>query len=70
MLFGNGADQAALHEIVGSRRVARKRPSVSPQPRDFILQKPGKIAHRHHLMDVQSRPAEAPPIEVEYSGLL
>jgi hypothetical protein len=49
MLFGDGADEAALHEIVGSRRVPSEGPSVSPQPRDFILQKPGKIAHRHHL---------------------
>src|SRR5205085_9942715 len=46
MLFGNGADQAALHEIVGSRRVPSERPSVSPQPRNFILQKQGKTVHR------------------------
>jgi hypothetical protein len=41
-LFGDGADQAALHEIVGSRRVPSERPSISPQPRNFVLQKQGK----------------------------
>jgi hypothetical protein len=49
MLFGDGADKAALYEIVGSRRVPSEGPSISAQPRDFVLQKPGKIVHRHHL---------------------
>jgi hypothetical protein len=57
-----------LHEIVGSRAVPSEGPSVSPQPRNFILQKPGKIAHRHHLMGIQPRPTEALPIEGEYSA--
>jgi hypothetical protein len=70
VLFGNGADEAALHEIVGSRRVASERPSVSSQPRNFILQKQGKIAHRHHLPVVEPRLAEALWIEVEYSPRL
>jgi hypothetical protein len=69
MLFGNGADEAALHEIVGSRRVPSEGPSVSPQSRDFILQKPGKIAHRHHLWASTSA-GEALPIEDQYSGTL
>src|SRR5438105_14195552 len=45
MLLGNCADEAALHEIVGSGGIPSEGPSVPPQPRNFILQKPGKIAH-------------------------
>ena len=70
VLFDNGANEAALHEIVGSRRVASERPSVSSQPRNFILQKQVKIAHRHHLPVVKPRLAEAPWIEFEYSPRL
>jgi hypothetical protein len=49
MLLRDGADQAILHKVVGSHRIARQCSGIAPQPWDFGLEQLSKVAHQHHF---------------------
>ena len=57
MLFGDGAGQAALNQIVGPRHIARQRAGIAPQPRDLNLEQPSEIAHCNPS-SLSSRPCD------------
>ena len=46
MLFGEGAGQAALNEIVGPRPIPGQRTRIASQPRDLRFEQPSEIVHR------------------------
>jgi hypothetical protein len=62
MFLGNRANQAALHQIVGARRIPGQRPCVAPQPWDFFFEKLSKITHRRTFagcsLDHRPRPRD------------
>jgi hypothetical protein len=50
MLFGDGAGQAALDEIVGPNDVPRQRACIASQPRNFCFDHPIEIVHPGNLI--------------------
>ncbi len=55
MLLGNRAHEAALHQVVGPRRVPGQGPRVAPQAGDFAFQKVREISHQVHPLLLRRR---------------
>jgi hypothetical protein len=48
MLFGNRADETALHEIVSARGIPGQSPRIAAQAGDFGLDEAREIGHQVH----------------------
>ncbi len=46
MLFGDSADEATLHQVVGPRRVSGQGPRVAPQAGNFTFEQMCEIGHQ------------------------
>ena len=60
MLLGDGADETALHQIVGPRRIPRQGPRIAPQAGDFAFEKMGEIGHRVYPQKFRRRLGSGP----------